>query len=103
MGAESPLRCRLVRSQESLQGLFLRPSCGPFPVGRFREFIAVTLVAVTQKVAVGTGQKAVFVLVPETPDAEVAGDGADIARDVSSKVLRKNCSAPWNFTELGAA
>jgi hypothetical protein len=43
MGAEPPLRCRLVRSQEGLQGLFLRPSCGPFPVDRFRELIAVTL------------------------------------------------------------
>src|SRR5439155_10238797 len=35
MGPESPLRCRLVHSQESLQGLFLRPFCGPFPVDRF--------------------------------------------------------------------
>src|SRR5467141_2075960 len=47
MGAEPPLRCRLVCSQESFQGLFLRPPCGPFPVDRFRELIAVTLVAVT--------------------------------------------------------
>src|SRR5207253_4653336 len=27
-------------------------------------------------------QKAVFVLVPETPDAEIAGDGSDIGRAV---------------------
>jgi len=37
MGAETPLRCHLVRPKEGLQGLFLRPSCDPFPVGRFRE------------------------------------------------------------------
>jgi hypothetical protein len=36
-----------LRSQEGLQGLFLRPSCGPFPVNRFQEVIVVALVAIT--------------------------------------------------------
>ena len=33
-----------------------------------------------QKIAVGTGQKAVFVVVPETPEAKIAGEGSDIGR-----------------------
>ena len=92
-----------MHSQECLQGLFLRPSCGPLPVDRFREFIAVTLVAVTQKVAVGMSGKTCFVLALEAPDPEIVGDGSDIARAVFLKSAPKECCARWNFTELGAA
>src|SRR6266567_689680 len=78
-------------------GLVPPSSCSPFPVDRFREFIAVTLVAVTQKVAVGTGQKAVFVLVPEAPDPEIAGDGSDIARAGFLESAAKELFCPLEF------
>ena len=78
-------------------GLVPPSSCSPFPVDRFREFIAVTLVAVTQKVAVGTGQKSVFVLVPEAPDPEIAGDGSDIGRAVFLESAAEELFCPLEF------
>ena len=50
-----------------------------------------------RKVAVGTGQKAMFVLVPETPDAEIAGDGLDIGRAVFLESAAKELFCPVEF------
>src|SRR6185437_13606264 len=97
MGAEPPLRRSVVRFQEGLHGLFLRPSCGPFPVNRFQEFIAVKLVAVTYKARIGTPEKPCFVLAPEVPDSEIAGDRSDIGQAVFLKTGPKELFRPLDF------
>jgi hypothetical protein len=50
-----------------------------------------------KEVAVGTLGKACFVLDPEATDPEIAGEGLDIGRDVSSKVLQERLFCPLEF------